>query len=349
MNVSANLDFELRHRIGTDEGHNSEVWMAHDRQLDAEIVVKKIPKSAFDDVDQYFSEARLLYDARHPHVADVRYACQMSDFVFLAMPYYSRGSVGHLLDQRRITNREIVTYGLDFLNGLHHVHTRGMVHFDIKPSNILIDHTGKAALSDFGLSRHLRRDGLAAVRKLYRLHWPPEYTLSPELPPAADIYQAGLTLYRMYGGPLSLEQQAQGKNKEALVRLIVSGEFPDRRLFPLHRPRRLIRVVKTALQVDPDERFPTVFDMLCKLADVDKWLDWECSWNAMDDQWIWELSKDGQLRSIELRQGKGSWSVLAYKTNEQTGVKRRRRAFCKDNLRWGDARRLVESALTELE
>ena len=349
MIVSANLDFELRQRIGADEGHNSEVRLAYDPQLDAEIVVKKIPKSSFDDVEQYFSEARQLYDARHPNVVDVKYACQTSDFVFLAMPYYSQGSVGHLLDQRRITNREIVRYGLDLLNGLHHVHTRSMVHFDVKPSNILIDHTGKAALSDFGLSRHLRSDGLAAVQKLYLLHWPPEYLLSPDLPPAADIYQAGLTLYRMCGGPLSLEQQAQGKNKEELVRLILSGKLPDRRLFQLHRPRQLIGVVKTALQVDPDERFPTVFDMLLKLAEVDKWLDWECTRDAKDDQWTWELSRDGQLRSIELRQDEDSWSVVGRKTNEETGSTRRQRAFCKGNLKWGDARRLVERALTELE
>ena len=349
MIVSAKLDFELRGRIGTDEGHNSEVRMAYDPQLNAEIVVKEIPKSSFSDVEQYFSEARRLYDARHPNVVDVKYACQTSDSVFLAMPYYSQGSVGQLLDQRRITNREIVRYGLDLLNGLHHVHTRGMVHFDVKPSNILIDHTGKAALSDFGLSRHLRSDGLADVEKLYVLHWPPEYLLSPDLPPAADIYQAGLTLYRMCGGALSLEQQAQGKKKEELVRLIRSGKFPDRRLLPLHRPRQLARVVKTALQVDPDDRFPTVFDMLLNLAEVDKWLDWECTWARQDDQWTWELSRGGQLRSIELRQDEELWSVVGCKTNEDTGFTRRQRAFCKDNLKWGDARRLVERALTELE
>ena len=102
---------------------------------------------------------------------------------------------------------------------------------------------------------------------------------------------------------MSLEQQAQGKNKEELVRLILSGKLPDRQVVStVHRPRQLIGVVKTALQVDPDERFPTVFDMLLKLAEVDKWLDWECTRDAKDDQWTWELSRDGQLRSIELRQ-----------------------------------------------
>lgn len=349
MIVSTKLAFELRQPIGTDEGRNSRVWMAYDPQLAAEIVVKEIPKTSFDDVDQYFTEAKRLYDARHPNVVNVKYACQDSESVFLAMPYYSQGSVGRLLDQRRITNREIVRYGLDLLNGLHHVHTRGMVHFDVKPSNILIDHTGKAALSDFGLSRHLRSDGLADVKKLYVLHWPPEYFLSPDLPPAADIYQAGLTLYRMCGGQLSLKQQARGNDKEELRRLILNGKFPDRKMFPVHRPRQLIRVVKTALQVDPDDRFPTVFDMLLKLAEVDKWLDWKCTWDGKNDQWTWELSRGGQLRNIELRKDEALWSVVGCKTNENTGSTRRQRAFCKDNMNWGDARRLVERALTDLE
>ena len=153
----------------------------------------------------------------------------------------------------------------------------------------------------------------------------------------------------MCGGPLSLRQQAQGKNNQELVRLIVSGKFPDRRLFPLHRPRQLIGVVQSALKVDPDDRFPTVFDMLLKLAEVDKWLDWECTRDGKDDQWTWELSRDGQLRGIELWQDEHSWSVSGRKTNEDTGATRLQRAFCKDNLKWGDARRLVERALTELE
>ena len=163
MIVTASLTFELQRQIGASEGRNSEVFVAHDPQLDGQVVVKRVAKTKFRDVSAYYDEATKLYDARHPNVVDVKYACEDSDHVFLAMPLYSGRSVQSLLAQRRLTNREIVKYGLDLLHGLHHTHTCGLVHFDAKPSNVLIDATGKAALTDFGISKYLRADGLAEV------------------------------------------------------------------------------------------------------------------------------------------------------------------------------------------
>ena len=349
MIVCATLDFQLRDRIGTGEGHNSEVYLAHDPQLDAQIVVKKIAKTNLVDATQYFAEARRLYDARHPNVVDVRYACEDGESVFLAMPHYVGGSVATLLRLGHMTNRDIVRYGLDFLHGLHHVHTRGLVHFDVKPSNVLIDHSRRAALGDFGIARYLRPDGLAAVDKLYFRHWPPEYLLAKDLPPAVDVYQAGLTLYRMCVGLSSLEDQAQGKTGEELAMLIHEGRFPDRKAFPLHTPLRLVRLIKTALEVDPANRFPTVLDMLIALAQVDQWLDWQCSRDHSDGSWIWELSSGGQLRTVALHPTEHGWSVIAKKVNESNGSVRTQHALSNEDLGWGRARTLVRKALRELE
>lgn len=351
MIVSASLDFELGDRIGAAEGRNSEVYMAFDPQLAAQVVVKKIAKSSFKDVAEYFSEAKRLYDARHPNVVDVKYACQDANSVFLAMPYYAGGSIAARLDQRRMTNRKIVKHGLDFLHGLHHVHTQRMVHFDVKPSNVLIDNSGKAALTDFGLSRHLRSDGLATPGDLYVLHWPPEYLLAGDLSPAADIYQAGLTLYRMCVGLSALEEQAQGKDHREVVTLIQQGRFPDRaaKAFPLHVPARLVRLVRTALQVDPDTRYRTILDMLIALADVDQWLDWQCYRDRLNDTWSWEVSREGQHRIVTLSPSQSQWSVAVRKRNERTGMVRRQHALSGDGLTWGKARQLVQSALSNLE
>src|SRR5688572_7248033 len=126
----AELDYELGAEIGL-EGQNSRVFEALDRQLNAEIVVKKIPRAVFKDESEFFLEARRLYDARHPNVVHVSYAGLVGDHVIIAMPRY-RTSVQSLLVMRHLTVREIVRYGLDFLTGLHHVHVRKLVHFDVK-------------------------------------------------------------------------------------------------------------------------------------------------------------------------------------------------------------------------
>lgn len=349
MIVSAKLAVELLDRIGVAEGRNSEVYLAHDPQLDADIVVKKLSKASYASIADYFAEAKRLYDARHPNVAEVKYACEDADSVYLAMPYYARGSVAAILDERRLTIREIVKYGLDILNGLHHIHTKRMVHFDVKPSNVLIDHSGKAALADFGVARYLRVTGLATADRLYFLHWPPEYLLARDLPLTADAYQADLTLYRMCVGSGALEEQAKGKEQEELVSLIQAGRFPDRQMFPLHIPMRLKRVVRKALAVDPGDRFATIFDMLIALAEVNQWLDWECLRDPIDGTWTWKLVAGGQCRTVILTASGDAWSVVAATSYEESGVTRRQRALCGDGVTWGRARTLVQRGLTEME
>ena len=348
MIISANLNFELGDQIGVNEGRNSEVFMAFDHQLDAQVVVKRVPKARFADVVEYFAEARKLYDARHPNVVDVRYACEDDDFVYLAMPHYAGGSVHTLLKQGHLTNRDVVRYGLDLLQGLHHVHTRRLVHFDVKPSNILIDSSGKGALADFGIAKHLRADGLAEVDHLYFLHFPPEYLLAKELPQAADIYQAGLTLYRMLVGVDSLEEQATGRTDDEIMHAIQSGDFPDRSGLPLHVHVSLARIVRRALEVDPDDRYSTVLDMMAELSAVDQLLDWQPAVDTAGVQ-SWQTTRDGQTRRIEFARVGTDWSVRSTKTNSDTGVVRQQSKHSGTGLAWGSARKLVLSALKELE
>jgi len=132
----AEVSFGLRREIG-QEGSNSQTFIAHDDQLDAEIVIKKIPKSAIDSVDSFFNESRILYLSSHPNVVPVHYACQDSDHIFIAMPYYQRGSLNSLLNSRHLTVREIVVLGCQISSGLHNIHSKRLVHFDmvIPPQN----------------------------------------------------------------------------------------------------------------------------------------------------------------------------------------------------------------------
>lgn len=319
------VDFELREEIGT-EGRNSRVFVAEDKQLDAEIVVKQIEKDDFDDPDEYFAEAKRLYDARHPNVVQVKYGCRTEDHIYIAMPHYSGGSVHGRLERRQLTVREIIRYGLAFLNGLHHVHTRGLIHFDVKPSNVLIDASDRAALSDFGLSRHVDDQGLAEQDVMYRLHRPPESLQYSKMSADSDIYQAGLTLYRMATGLGVLEDQwtrAGGDWRRA----IVVGELPDRQAqsYPAHIPQRLRTLIRTALKVDPDDRFSTALEMGNALANVQKWLDWQYSRDPSSNEEKWIKFDDTHKRVVTLREDGDSYEVKVYIRRLRDGHKRRSR------------------------
>jgi serine/threonine protein kinase len=125
----ADVAFDLQREIGA-EGRNSQVYVAHDPQLDAKLVIKKIAKAQLDTAG-YFSESACIYASAHSNVVPIHYACQDSDFIYLAMPHYAKGSLKALMSQRFLTVREIVVLATQFLSGLHNIHSKRLVHFDI--------------------------------------------------------------------------------------------------------------------------------------------------------------------------------------------------------------------------
>lgn len=311
----AELEIELRKEIGL-EGRNSRTFEAFDPQLNSVIVVKKIPRADFTDVDEYFREAQRLYDARHPNVVPIHFACRTGTEICLAMPLYA-GSVHSVLEKQHLTVREIVKYGLGFLSGLHHVHVRRLVHLDVKPSNILLDAADRAALADFGLAKYVDSHGLAEQDIMYRPHRVPESLTGSKVGASADVYQSGLTLYRMAVGGGSLDDQWAkfgGDDAEA-YKAVLRGELPNRAndAFAMHIPSNLRRLIQRALQVDPDRRFPTVLELMNELAKVDAYLDWRYANDAGGTE-TWTKLSDDRKHTVTLRKRTGGDSVVSAET-----------------------------------
>jgi len=278
------------------------VFVGLDHQINAELVFKRIPKAALRSHDEFFAEGRRLHESRHRHVVPVTYAVEDTEFVYLAMPYFGRGSLQALLKTRCLTAREIVRLGLDFLMGLHHAHVRGVLHFDVKPTNVFVDDSGAALLADFGQSRLTDPLGTATAPPMYELHLPPEAFSHSRLTSASDIYQAGLTLYRMCVCASGWENQikrAGTKLSSALGDSVAKGKFPDRHAFPEHIPTRLRTLITKAMNPDPDKRWPTVLDFMNQLCTVDGALDWQPRPQDGGGM-VWELSKQQSGKRVEL-------------------------------------------------
>jgi eukaryotic-like serine/threonine-protein kinase len=312
---TATLQFTLGDNIGANEGRKSTVYLGRDLQLDAELVYKKIPVTSIAAKEEYWDEARRLHDARHPHVVPIKYACEQHGFVYLAMPYYSAGSLQRRLNQGAMTVREIVKCGLEFLMGLHHAHVRGIVHFDVKPTNVLFDPSGAASLADFGQSRKVDGLGLAEQPDFYYPHAAPERNYASKLTKVSDVFQAGLTLYRMGVGNAAWYAQIQalgGSGSSKFGDAVVKGTFPDRKAYPIHIPSRLRTLIADALAVDPDKRTPTALDLMLALAAVDQRLDWRWSRTVpAGEEWFYERdSTDLRLRLRETNPGKWAGEVF---------------------------------------
>ena len=333
----AEVSFKELRDIG-QEGRNSEVHLAFDVNLGANIVIKKMPKDSFEGGPSiYFEEAKILHKSSHQNVVPVQYACEDNEFIYIALPYFEKGSLKQRMGNEFLTIRDIVRYGCQFLSGLHNIHSKGLIHFDIKPDNILLSKNDEALVSDFGLSKHMGVFGLAAPDKLYPKTLPPEVFIAKEYGPEFDIYQAGVCLYRMCNGeevfnaqftPLSTDNQ---KLRES----IQNGTFPDRSFFLDHIPAKLKKVICRAMSVDPDDRFPSVLQMLNSLAEVNENLDWQYS--STGDHQKWEKVSDGKTISIKVQ---NDGSAEAFKV-DKNNASRRIVNYCVDKLSNQQLRRFM--------
>ena len=341
----ATLSFDVGTQIGAGQGLHSEVFLSRDLQLDTQFAMKRIPKISFPHPTLYFAEARRLYDSRHANVVDVKYACEDSDYVYLAMPFYRGGSLQRLIDQRYLMTVEIVRYGIEFLSGLNHVHAKGLVHFDVKPSNILLDDSSTAALTDFGLSREVNAHGQVVMITAYRRHTPPEVLTNTTVTKQADIYQAGATLYRMCSGNAEFETQALQHNVDADPRAIGTGAFPDRRRFLDHIPRRLRRIICKALEPSPADRYTSALALANALGAIDESLQWQYQQGAAWGEGEWTESGTGRSRRVSLVQAGRTWQVLSILVSA-SGRERRFLKYCASGATEASAHRLAYEALT---
>lgn len=341
----AEITFDLLREIGQD-GRNSRTFVALDRQLNAEIVIKEVQKVHLASAPSFFEESRALYASAHPNVVQIHYACEDAGAVYIGMPFYRRGSAKAMMDARRLTVREIVALGCNILSGLHNIHSKRLIHFDVKPDNVLLSDRGEGLLSDFGLARPMNFAGIAAQDRLYNKMIPPEVTLGGDhFDRTFDIYQFGLTLYRMCNGDDAFNAQyaAYGAGV-AFDRLrfrddLRAGHFPERRTFPPHVPSRLRAVIQKCIETNPLNRYQSALDVSNALADIPaEMLDWQLTETADTRTWT---KNDGEAL-YEFIVNKAGGTTQCYKTTGG-GQRRRHTAGCKPAMTERDIRTFLGS------
>lgn len=337
----ADVAFQLDQEIGA-EGRNSQVFIAHDPQLNAQLVIKKIEKTKLDSAS-YFSESGHLYASKHSNVVPIHYACQDADHIYLAMPYYVNGSLKQLMKNGFLTVRQIVVLATQFLSGLHHIHSQRLVHFDLKPDNILLSERGEALVADFGLTKSRGLTGLVEQDMHYGKMAPPEAYLQADYDHRYDIYQVGLTLFRMCVGDVEFYSQynshiANGAfDRNVFRHAVVNGQFPNTSndIFPEHIPDALIKVIRKCLQ-DVDQRYNSVIDIVNDLAAIDgSLLDWKYSRDGAGKQWVKKVDDMTYTLSVDLNQ-----ASVAKKCREG-GQERKITEYCLGHLNRQLAKRFL--------
>lgn len=199
--------FELIEPIGV--GGMAAVLRARDTQLDRYVALKILPPDLANDHDnirRFRQEAQSAAKLDHENIARVFFCGEDQKLNFIAFEFVQGENLRSILERRgQLPVGEAVRYVLQIATGLEHASSRGVVHRDVKPSNIIITPTGRAKLVDMGLARSMepQRDQLtqSGVTLGTFDYISPEQALEPrEADARSDIYSLGCTFYHMLTG-----------------------------------------------------------------------------------------------------------------------------------------------------
>jgi len=201
MNTPASIS-NGRYRIESNLGRGAQgtVYLAHDTRLGRAVALKAVGRGrgAGDRAHRLLAEARTLGQLNHPHLATVFDALEHDGSHYLVLEYVDGETVDACLRRRGALDRDAaVGIALQVLDGLAHAHDRNIVHRDVKPSNVVIDRSGKARLIDFGIAVTEGTRNSPAGTPLYAA---PETLDKQAAGKAADVFSLSLVLYEMLTG-----------------------------------------------------------------------------------------------------------------------------------------------------
>jgi serine/threonine-protein kinase PknK len=264
--------YEIVERIG--RGGMAEVYKAYQASLDRFVAIKVIHAFLADDPEfqhRFQREARHVAALHHVNIVQVHDFAQEDDLTYMVMEFVSGPPLSLYLDE--VTARgeplplaEALRIARDISHALHFAHAHDMVHRDVKPANVLLDNSGRAVLTDFGLAKlvneaKLTASGLIAGTPAYMS---PEQIQGEAVDARADIYALAVMLYELVTGRLPFEADSA----IALIMQHVNEPPPQPSLLRPDLPPELEWAILKGLAKKPAERYQNVGQLLAALQPV---------------------------------------------------------------------------------
>lgn len=267
--------YELKERIG--RGGMAEVYRAYHASLDRYVAIKILHPFLGDDPafkERFEQEARNVAQLRHSNIVqvyDFEYDADR-ELYYMVMEYVNGQTLSTTLMQLKYRNElqpvsESVRIVRHLCDALAYAHSRGMIHRDIKPGNIMIDVDDRVVLTDFGIARivsgpHITASGAMIGTPSYMA---PEQGLGQPGDSRSDIYSLGIVLYQMLTGSPPYDADTP----IAIVLKHVNDPLPPPSEFNDNIPSQLEWILYKALAKSPDDRYQTVSEMASHLDNLD--------------------------------------------------------------------------------
>jgi len=270
--LRAVLHYQLQEKLG--EGGMGVVYKALDRKLNRFVALKFLPSEIADrraNLDRFVQEALVLSAVNHPHIATIYDVATVGQQQFLVLEYLPGGTLKAKVERlfssgERLTTKQIVNYARQTAEGLAHAHARGIVHRDIKTSNLMLTEEGSVKITDFGVAKLAGSRFRTVPGSLVGTiaYMSPEQAQGQDVDARSDIFSFGVVLFELITGRLPFEAD----NDAALLTKIATSPVPELHERRADVPLGLKRIVERALKREPQDRYQRMEELLHDLEAI---------------------------------------------------------------------------------
>ena len=266
-------NYEILEQIGY--GGMGVIYRARQRHSRRIVAVKRVLSYRADShgaLERFRREAQAVASLDHPNILPIYEVSESDDGLpFFSMKFAEKGSLQDNTASLRNEPRKCAQLMAMVAHAVEYAHTRGVLHRDIKPGNILLNDRGEPLVSDFGLAKLL--DGNNDLTRSLTTFGTAGF-IAPEqadgatadLTPAADVYSLGAVLFNVLAG----RPPFLGSNPVSVIRQASETQAPKLRSLAPSLDRDLETICARCLERDPKARYQSARDLA---ADLERWLD----------------------------------------------------------------------------
>jgi len=256
--------YELEKLVGS--GGMSNVFRAHDRLLERTVALKILHEQFTRDedyVERFRREARAVAQLAHPNIVTVIDRGEQDSRQYIVFEFVEGENLKEVVSRGPLAVHDALELALQVARALAFAHTRGLVHRDVKPQNVLLNEDGQAKVTDFGIARSLDVQGVTQTGTVLGTsdYIAPEQARGQKVDPKTDVYSLGVVLYELLTG----EVPFSGDNFVAVAMRHVNEPAPS---VLERRPDCSVRLdlaIQRAMAKDPADRFESMDDFVAEL------------------------------------------------------------------------------------
>lgn len=261
--------YEILEVIGT--GGMAVVYKARCHRLNRLVAIKILKDEYSQDEEfrrRFHAEGQAVAMLSHPNIVSVYDVSTSSNADYIVMELIDGITLKQYMEKKGVLNwKETLHFSMQIAKALEHAHSRGIVHRDIKPHNVMVLKNGSVKVADFGIARIMSKGNTLTKEALGSVHYiSPEQAKGGRVDNRSDIYSLGVVMYEMMAG----RPPYDGESPVAVAIQHINGGAPMPSTINPNIPGGLEQIIMKAMAHEPNDRYPTATAMLYDMDEFRK-------------------------------------------------------------------------------